>query len=76
MQFSLCKLVSLAVMLLLSSATLYDPLKSYVSNYNTKNFDAQVTKNREKGISVVHFYKKDGKTRVLKRLDGRSEGLK
>jgi len=64
MILSFNKVISLAVVMLISSATLYDPLKSNVFNYNGKNFDAQVTKNREKGISVVHFYNEDGKTRV------------
>jgi hypothetical protein len=28
---------------------------------NQKNWDGQVTKNRPKGISIVHFYKDTGK---------------
>jgi hypothetical protein len=46
---------------LVLSKGLYDPVKSYVTILNHKNFDAQVTKNRQKGISIVHFYKESGK---------------
>ena len=37
---------------------LYNPQKSSVMNLNPKNFEKQVTQNREKGISVVQYYKK------------------
>ena len=40
---------------------LYDSVKSYVFVLNQKNFDAQVTKNRQKGITIVNFYKESGK---------------
>lgn len=33
--------------------SMYNPLKSEVSIYNTVNFPKQVTNNREKGISIV-----------------------
>ena len=36
-----------------SAESMYNPLKSTVAIYNDKNFDKQVTFNREKGISVV-----------------------
>lgn len=36
-----------------SAESLYNPLKSTVKIYNDKNFEKQVTFNREKGISVV-----------------------
>ena len=56
-----------AILLLLGLVTvplnaegLYDPVKSYVAIYNGKNFDSQVTNNRQKGISIVHFYKSAG----------------
>jgi hypothetical protein len=54
----------LAGLLLADSAhaeSMYNPQKSNVTIYNSKNFDKQVLKNREKGISVVQFYKDDGK---------------
>jgi len=35
--------------------------------YSKLNFEKQVTKNRDKGISIVHFYKKG---------DGQSPGIK
>lgn len=44
-----------------SSKPLYDSVKSYVTVLNPKNFDAQVLKNRQKGITIVNFYKDSGK---------------
>ena len=44
---------------------MYNPIKSAVANYNTKNFEKQVTLNREKGISVVQFYKSSGKSTLI-----------
>ena len=43
------------------SAVLYDHAKSDVSIYTQLNFEKQVTKNRESGVSIVHFYKSTGK---------------
>ena len=43
------------------SAVLYDHAKSDVSIYTPINFEKQVTKNRESGVSIVHFYKSTGK---------------
>ena len=40
---------------------LYDSVKSYVFVLNQKNFDSQVLKNRQKGITIVNFYKESGK---------------
>lgn len=55
----------LGVLALATTATLakplYDSVKSYVFVLNQKNFDAQVTKNRQKGITIVNFYKESGK---------------
>lgn len=48
-------------------ATMYNPAKTPISVYGSKNFDTQVSKNRAKGISVVQFYKKS---------DGRAKGEK
>jgi len=39
--------------------SMYHPLKSRVQIMNPKNFEKQVTNNREKGISIVQFYKDD-----------------
>ena len=47
---------------LTSAESMYNPLKSTVAIYNSKNYDKQVTYNRDKGISVVQFYKDDGKS--------------
>ena len=44
-----------------AAESLYNPVKSSVTIYNPKNFEKQVTLNREKGISVVQFYKGSGK---------------
>lgn len=40
-----------------AAETMYNPQKSSVTTFNTKNFEKQVVLNREKGISVVQFYK-------------------
>ena len=45
-----------------NAETLYNLHKSNVQTMNAKNFDKQVIKNREKGISIVQFYKDDGKS--------------
>jgi hypothetical protein len=47
------------------ATSMYNPLKSEVSIYNNVNFPKQVTNNREKGISIVQFYKAGGKTHFL-----------
>jgi hypothetical protein len=48
-----------------STTQAYDPMystiKSSVINFNKINFDKQITKNRDKGISVVQFYNGSGK---------------
>ena len=57
------------VNLLLSSAygmQLYDHAKSDVAIYSKLNFEKQVSKNRDKGISVVHYYDKTDASRDLK----------
>ena len=52
---------AMAVLGMVSAESMYNPLKSTVAIYNDKNLDKQVTFNREKGISVVQFYKAGGK---------------
>ena len=54
-------LLIIASVSLIASKAIYDPVKSYVTVLNAKNWDGQVTKNRVKGISIVHFYKESGK---------------
>ena len=44
-----------------AAESMYNPTKSSVTTFNHKNFEKQVTLNREKGISVVQFYKASGK---------------
>ena len=60
MQFSkmivLCALFGMGL-----SKPIYDVQMSDVAVYSKLNFEKQVTKNRDKGISIVHFYKDDGK---------------
>ena len=46
---------------IVTAKSLYDSVKSYVFVLNAKNFDAQVLKNRQKGITIVNFYKESGK---------------
>ena len=56
------KLATIAALLGLISATeLYPPNKSDVMQYTKLNFEKQVTKKRDKGISIVHYYKSGGK---------------
>lgn len=45
--------------------SMYNPVKSEVSIYNTVNFPKQVTNNREKGISIVQFYESGGKAPLM-----------
>lgn len=45
----------------ISAKTLYDQNMSDIVNYTNMNFDKQVSKKRDKGISVVHYYKNSGK---------------
>ena len=48
------------------SKALYDMHHSDVQVYSKLNFDHQVTNQRDKGISVVHFYKEsDGKSEAM-----------
>lgn len=56
-----------------AAESMYSPLKSEVSIYNNGNFPKQVTNNREKGISMVQFYKSGGKliSKVTRRFRGR-----
>ena len=44
-----------------SAKQLYDHVASDVTVYGKLNFEKQVSKNRDKGISIVHYYKDDGK---------------
>ena len=57
-------LLLVGLLSLTQAKSLYDPYKSYVTIMNNKNFDAQVTNNRAKGISIVHFYKEGGKVYI------------
>lgn len=41
------------------NTALYDPSKSAVYLLNKENFDKQITKHRNKLVSVIHFYKHD-----------------
>ncbi len=48
----------------INAESMYNPLKSEVSIYNTVNYPKQVTNNREKGISIVQYYKVGGMSNV------------
>lgn len=58
---------SAAVLLAVSSSAqagpLYDLVSSDVTVYTKLNFEKQVSKNRDKGISIVHYYMYEGKSR-------------
>ena len=64
---------------------IYDTVRSYVTILNMKNFDAQVTNNRQKGITITHFYQDNGKISLSRNfyllaflnilLDGASKGV-
>ena len=45
-----------------SAKQIYDHVNSDVTIYSQLNFEKQVTKNRDKGISIVHYYKESGKS--------------
>lgn len=50
------------------SAPLYESNNSDVAVYSQLNFEKQVTKSRDKGISIVHYYKdSDGKSSKIKK---------
>lgn len=61
LSMKLALIMALGLATLTSSKALYDPVKSYVTVLNQKNWDGQVVKNRAKGITIVHFYKENGK---------------
>jgi len=61
------KIVTIAALFGLTTAAsseLYDPLHSDVMLYTKLNWDKQVMNQRDKGISVVHFYKPNGKLKT------------
>ena len=47
------------------TTSLYDTSKSNTLILNRDNFDKQITKHRVKHVSVIHFYKNDGKYKPL-----------
>ena len=56
------KLATIAALLgLISADVLYMPNQSDVMMYTKINFDKQVSQQRNKGISIVHYYKSNGK---------------
>jgi hypothetical protein len=58
---SMMGVLALTTLTSFQAKPLYDSVKSYVVVLNNKNFDAQVTKNRNKGITIINFYKEFGK---------------
>ena len=58
-------LVVLGLVSFATSKGIYDPVKSYVTVLNSKNFGSQIDNNRAKGISIVHYYKEGGKYKVI-----------
>ena len=64
------KIAAIAALLgLVTAGDLYDPNHSDITMYTKLNWDKQVGKNREKGISIVHFYKSSGKLKYVSRAD-------
>lgn len=59
MKQTLLTLAITALLGLTAGKSAYDPIKSSVQILNSKNFEKQVTHNREKGISIVQYYKDD-----------------
>ena len=60
------KIATIAALLgLVSAGELYDTNHSDITMYTKLNWDKQVGKNRDKGISIVHFYKSNGKLRYV-----------
>jgi hypothetical protein len=57
---TILSLLALSALSVATAKPLYDSVKSYVFVLNQKNFDAQVLKNRQKGITIVNFYKESG----------------
>ena len=61
------KFFSILLLLAGSSAVpLYDHAKSDVAIYSKLNFEKQVSKNRDKGISIVHYYSSEEASRDMK----------
>jgi hypothetical protein len=50
---------------------LYTSSRSYVVHLSRQNFDKVITKNRELGVSIVHYYKRndDGSEQLARELD-------
>ncbi len=65
---SLLGVLALNTLSAVEAKPLYDSVKSYVFVLNQKNFDAQVLKNRQKGITIVNFYKESGKMGYLLKI--------
>ena len=58
---------NLLLLLLTTQAfPLYDHAKSDVAIYSKLNFEKQVSKNRDKGISIVHYYGSEEASRDMK----------
>ena len=60
---TLTTLIALATVTM--ARPLFDSVKSYVFVLNGKNFDSQVLKNRQKGITIVNFYKESGISHIV-----------
>jgi thioredoxin-like negative regulator of GroEL len=53
-------------LLSVASAALYDISKSSIFLLNSSNFERQVTKNRDRFVSIVHFFRQyDGKSKKV-----------
>lgn len=56
------KILTIAALFgVISAKELYEPNHSDVTMYTKLNFDKQVMQKRDKGISIVHFFRANGK---------------
>lgn len=56
-----CSAIGSSILAMSAAESMFNPATSAVSIYNNKNFEKQVMLNRDKGISIVDFYKGSGK---------------
>jgi len=52
-----CSAIGSSILAMSAAESMFNPATSAVSIYNNKNFEKQVMLNRDKGISIVDFYK-------------------
>ena len=63
---ALCAMILPTVLSAPAPKGLYISSRSYVVHLAKANFDKIVTKNRDLGVTIVHFYKSKGKSNIQK----------